>query len=239
MSHVEERDPSTLALDAYWASGRAPDARIERHLDTCARCSTYLRELDALHETARAAPIPPLLEESGEVAERRSDPRALRPRRALGVAPVVVGLAAVAALVALLSRATLPSRPAYVAAKGAPAVDLLVRRGAATRLWDGRSAVRPGDALALRVACESAKHVAVAAKAEPAWKVLAEVDCPAQGDVLPFTLVVDDAPGEEDLAVVLSPDAMSEERVRAAVADSQRADDAWVVDFALPKETDQ
>jgi hypothetical protein len=53
----QEHHYSTLALDLYWSSERAADAEIERHLETCARCSAYLEELDAT--SSAAPPWPP------------------------------------------------------------------------------------------------------------------------------------------------------------------------------------
>jgi hypothetical protein len=227
---THESDTSTFALDVYWAAGRPPDPALETHLAGCARCRGYL---DALDATDAAGPV---------LRAPVSRPRTRGPRRWL--APAAAAFAVAASVVLALHREG-PSddgrERSYVAAKGTPAVQLLVKRDHAARIWDGRSPVRPGDAVALRVACEGLKHLVVATPSSPgsgAWVRLTGSACPEPGDVLPFTLTVDDAAGEEQLAVVMSRDEMSDEALGRAIAESRRTADAWVVRFALPKETE-
>jgi hypothetical protein len=215
-SHV-----STFALDVYWASGRAPDAEVEEHLAMCARCQAYLASLEALGDVSFPAPVRP------------------RNRRAARWAlPSAVGTAlALAACVLLLVR-TRSAERSYVGAKGTPAVQVLVHREADTWIWDGRSPVHPGDALALRVACEGLEHVAVASPEGGRWERIADATCPVGEEPLPFTLVVDAVPGSESVAVVLSRTPLDDDALRAAIARERRSEDVWFEGFVLPKLTE-
>jgi hypothetical protein len=224
MSTAEE-DLSTFALDVYWASGRPPDPAIERHLAACDRCRAYLAMLDA-RQAALVTPAP------GAPAPRRS---AILTNRNRWLWPAT-GAVALAAAILLLVRGRPPSGD-YVGTKGSPAVQVLVHREGDTRVWDGRSPVKPGDALALRVACEGLVYVTVAAPLAGAWARLSDSPCPAQPDALPFTLRVDDEPGSEQFAVVLSSKALSDEALHAAIDKDSRSQDTWVTRYVLPKET--
>lgn len=215
---------STFALDVYWASGRAPDAELEEHLAGCARCRAYLAGLDALAGNRPDVPI------------RRASARASRTWAVPSAA--VAGVLAVAAGVLLLVRGHSAERE-YVGTKGTPAVQVLVHREAETWIWDGRSPVRPGDALALRVGCEGLEHVAVAAPEDGHWERVASADCPTNtAQPLPFTLVVDSEPGTESVAVVMSRALLDDSALRTAIDEARRSEDVWVEEFMLPKETE-
>lgn len=231
-----EEHLSSFELDLFFASSGS-DARIERHLADCARCSTYLAELAALQEgaplPARATP-PAARAPLPRAPLSRSAPRARR--HALGWA--AAALAVLGAVTGLLLATPEPETPA-VAIKGGPAVQLLVRRGDETRPWDGTSRVRAGDALGLRVACEGFVHVSVAAasgEAPERWSRLSEVPCPPAGGALPFTLVVDDAPGRERFAVVFSKARLGEGALGDAIERRRLDGDAWVTRFELDKQ---
>jgi hypothetical protein len=142
---------------------------------------------------------------------------------------------ALAASVVLLVRTA--SRPSngYVAMKGTPSVELLIHRDQATGVWDGRSPVHPGDSLALRVACEGLHVVAVASPGPAGWGRLSETPCPTSGVALPFTLLVDDQPGDEQLAVVLSQDRLDDAWLSTAIGRTERDGEVWVVRLVLPK----
>ncbi|HXN33813.1 MAG TPA: hypothetical protein VN894_18215 [Polyangiaceae bacterium] len=223
---------SAFTLDVFWASGRPRDSAIGEHIASCGRCRAYLATLDALRG-AGPPTGPPL---RGALPSSR--PRVMGIGASWGW--LAAGAVALAASVSFfLARGWHPAKTRYVAAKGVPGVQVLVHREGGTHVWDGRSPVRPGDSLALRVACEGLEHVAVASPGPTAWARLSNAACPRQGEPLPFTLVVDAEPGDERLAVVLSREQMDDRGLRRAIAEARRTEDVWVADFILPKETDR
>lgn len=219
---------STFELDLHFASGKPADSAVEGHLATCTRCRAYVSSLDALSDAASARADAP-----GAGLRTAGTPPALsRPRWRVPSA-LAAGLA-LAAGVFFWMRAR-PGTEDYVGAKGSPAVQVLVHRGVATWVWDGRTPILPGDALALEVACEGLDHVTVASPTGAGWTRIKEVDCPASRGALPFTLVADDAPGSESFDVVLSHGAVSDAALQSAIAENRHAADVWVDAFVLPK----
>jgi hypothetical protein len=222
---ANEEHLSMFELDLYFAT-QASDARIEEHVESCERCSGYLAELELLQE----AGVPTARGAASEAPPRRSS------RRPRALALSLAGIASLAALTALLVVPRAPQAPA-VAVKGSPAVQLLVRRGAETRAWDGSSALRAGDALGLRVVCEEFGRVAVATGAgRGRWSQLSEAECPPAGAPLPFTLLVDDEPGGERLAVVFSKSALEARALEQAIEARRLDAQVWVTRFELVKE---
>jgi anti-sigma factor RsiW len=223
---------STFELDVYWASGRRAEPELESHIAGCDRCLAYLARLQELAEDGPPLPVTAPVASLPDAAPRTTERRTRR-----WALPSAIGAGlALAAGVLLLVRGRPPEQP-YVAAKGTPAVQVLVHRSADTWIWDGRSPVRPGDALALRIACEGLDHVAVASPGAQGLGRIADAECPVGGGPLPFTLVVDDAPGDEQLEVVLSREALDDDTLREAIGESRHAADVWVAGFVLPKET--
>lgn len=218
---------STFALDVYWASGRAGDPELARHVEECAACRAYLA----------------MLAETDAGTERVSavHPRALpAPRRV--AAPTIAAVLALAAGVALFigTRPGTPNEPGYVGVKGTPSVQLLVHHGSETKIWDGRSPVHAGDAIALRAACGDLAHASVAA-VDPArgeWTRLSDAPCPKGGgeDVLPFTLVVHGQSRSERIAVVMSTERLPDDELRRAAGDAEQSARTWVARFEIPEE---
>ena len=225
-------DVSTFDLDVYWASGQHTGTDLAKHVAGCARCQGYLASLD--EALLFPAPAPALV-----TASTSATREAQRPVRGLpGWVLPLAGALALAASVLFFGRGRSvpePGGPGYVAIKGTPAVELLVQREQGIARWDERSPVHPGDRIALRVACEGLARVTVAAPQGETWGRLSETACPASGDPLPFTLVVDDEPGDEQLAVVLSQARLDEAALTAAIRRVDRAGDVWVVQLVLPK----
>lgn len=214
---------SPFEIDVYFAAGGpsnpAGHAHVASHLEACPRCQQYLAaltELDALPPRP-LAPVPPLP----------------RPRRTWGVAAAAV--AALAGGFALLAVRS-PVGP-YVAEKGAPAAQLLIRSAGRTGIWDGRAAVHPGDQLALRIACEGWQRVTVATAGPAPDRPLRafEGPCPSDAQPLPFSLRVDDQPGAEAITVILSRAALDEAALAGALAHPTRSAALWVLPFVLPK----
>jgi len=220
--HDGDGEVSTFALDVYWAQGRSGDATLDAHVAGCERCSAYLASLDGLAQSSVLPALPS------------------RPAKRGGGRTWVLPLAGALALAAGLAMYVY-SRPqprdGYVGIKGTPAVQVLLHRDRDTRIWDGHAPLHPGDALALRVACEGLKRVVVATPGESGWSPLSSTACPAGDDPLPFTLQVDSEPGDEKLAVVLSQDELDLDTLQKAIAETRRSADVWVSSFVMPKET--
>lgn len=235
MTRPEEHPVSRFELDVHWSSGRPADATIEAHVLACSGCQRYLAHLDQI----AAEPAPAW------------DPGRARSRGASRAAPwrrwvALTGSAAAVAMGALLFLRARPTDHggdpgAYVGVKGSPAVQVLVRTSAGTRVWDGRAPVHPGDALALEVACDGFARVAVAAPSSPggAWARLAEAECTRAPLLLPFTLVLDEQPGDERVAIVFSVERVDEGDLTAAVESEARTRDVWVTGLVLRKEIDE
>jgi hypothetical protein len=126
---------------------------------------------------------------------------------------------------------------AYIASKGTPAVQVLLRTGDKTAIWDGKSPLHPGDALALRVACQGFARVAVVtpSAATEGLTRLTRGPCPASGASLPFSLVVDDAPGNERIAVVFSAQELEDRDLYDAMTREPRTKDVWVIKLTFQK----
>ena len=80
--------------------------------------------------------------------------------------------------------------------------------------------------------------VAAPATDPAAWTRLSDAPCPAEGATLPFTLMVDAEPGDEQLAVVLSAGPLDDGALREAIAETVRSREVWTVKLFLPKRTD-
>jgi hypothetical protein len=220
---------SSFDLDVHFVE---PSPQIAEHVASCAQCAAYLAELEALVERK-------------PLAEPRSAPGAAPPARApapqrlhapLRLVAPVAGALALAAAFALYLRGRTGEDADYVGVKAAPAVQLLVRSGGTTRVWDGVSRLRPGDAIAIRVACEQLEYVTVAADAPAGLARLSDGPCPKSPSPLPFTLVVDDQPGRERFSVVLAKRRLDDGQLRERVRENARDRDVWVTAFDLPKE---
>jgi len=227
---TEEHTVSPWVLDAHVASGRK-DPEIEAHLVTCARCRGYVDKM----ATLAAPPAWNLPARPAAAANPRTRKIGAAPKRSWLV--VAAGVTALAAGALLWARMPPKDEHAYVGVKGTPATQLLVRRSGRVEIWDGKSDVRAGDALALRVACEGFAHVTVATPGAGGKPVrLFDGDCATGTSPLPFTLLVDDTPGDERFTVVLSASRLDETALpRATAADAGPSADVWIVPFLLHK----
>ncbi|WP_394830078.1 hypothetical protein LVJ94_26580 [Pendulispora rubella] len=212
---------STFTIDAYYANGCRGDPSLAGHLETCARCRGYLAALDA----SKLAGAPT----RAQSAPAKTGPRL---RRILSIS---AGTIALAAGVAGVVRSVNGDEKGYVASKGTPAAQALIRSEGRSRIWDGRSPVHARDAIALRAGCEGFTHVAVIAPSADGWSRLFDGACPSGSTPLPFTLVVDDAPGEERVSVVFSAARLDDGVLRDAARHRDRTKKAWIVEFVFPK----
>ncbi|HEU4406274.1 MAG TPA: hypothetical protein VFS43_13500 [Polyangiaceae bacterium] len=244
---------SSFELDVHFVE---PDPRVAAHVASCPRCRAYLEGLEALappreerSPRALAGLAPGREGPSAPAPEAPAPPRAGPPRPAHGPAPAAgararlrlvapaAGALALAAALALYWRGRPAEEADYVGAKGSPAVQLLVRAGGTTKVWDGRTPLRPGDAIAVHVACEWLEHATVAADAPSGLARLSDGPCPKGPSPLPLTLVVDAQPGRERFSVVLAKRRLGDAELRERVRANARDRDVWVTSFDLPKET--
>lgn len=213
MSPAEPNEPTTFALDVYFAAGEQGDETLAAHVASCARCSAYLAQLSAPQPLPRMA------------AER---PR----RRSASRFVVISAVISACAAVALFLRSG-----DYVGTKGVPAVQALIRGSEQARVWDGKTPLHAGDAVALRIACDRFTHVAVAVPRSGArgeWSRVFDGRCSEQAP-LPFTLVADDKPGSERIDVVFSRAALDDEALQSALSLGERSETVWVNELVLHK----
>jgi len=226
---------STFALDVFWTSGRNGPPDLARHIDECDPCRAYLAMLDEVEASD--------LDEGATVIR----PRARGVRHVRILAQTTAGLALAAGVALFVRNALEAPGTVYVGVKGTPSVQLLVHRGGETAIWDGRSPVHAGDAIAVRAACGDLANVSVATEdaARGEWTRLSDATCPKGddpwkgppgGDVLPFTLVVDGESSVERIAVVMSGTRLSDDELTRVAHDSERSARAWVVRFVIPEE---
>ena len=204
---------STFALDIYWAA-KPHDPELEAHVASCEQCGAYLDQLRTFDARPIALPAP---------ARARWWPWAIAATCAAAIAVAVV-----------LLRPASSRDDTYVASKGTPAAQILVRRDGVTSQLDRAGKIRAGDVLALRIACEAMTRVTVLARERDSWKRVSDGEC--QDGVLPFTLIVDEQPGDEQLAVVFGIAALDDTAATSA-ADHQTQDrDVWALRLVLAKE---
>jgi hypothetical protein len=227
MTAGNEHPLSTFALDVYQASGKPPDPRIEEHLRECSKCRAYLEHLTALGSIKRPSWAPP---------ERAY-------RRVLGglsrkqwIAPLASAAILVIGVLVWNKRESHVART-YVGVKGTPAVQAIVRSEGQTRIWDGRSPVHPGDAIALRVDCQGFSRVVVTTASTLSTTVrLFDDVCPADSTPLPFTLIPDDQLGDERIAITFSDQPLDDHSLTTAIGGVARSRDVWVEPLTFPKQ---
>jgi hypothetical protein len=213
--------PSTFELDLWFAEDEQ-ELRLREHVRTCEACGRYI---EALRTLAGAAPA---MQHAGR------SPRSPRGAVLRRIVPFAGGLAAAAAVVLAVRARSGGESHDYVGVKGGASVQLLVKSSGAARVWDGRSSVRPGDALALRVTCAAGDRVTVAARGASGWGRLREEPCVPGADVLPFTLVVDAEGDAEHVAVVITREHVDDPTL-ASVIEAPNTP-AFVQRFSLRKE---
>jgi hypothetical protein len=209
--------PSFLELDRGALGAMSEEQR--RHLDACPTCSAYVARLQ------QPLPIPAWVREE-----------AARSRPAAGMRSWLGALAALAAAASVLAVA-FPAREPRVQVKGQASVALYLKRGEQISLWDGRSPVRPGDLLRLKVVPEEQEHVLVAAAAASGeLKVLYQgAVAPRCEALLPESWRVDETAEPETLVIALSAKRLDVEALRRALASSARTPDLWTTVLTLHK----
>ncbi len=94
--------------------------------------------------------------------------------------------------------------PDSVREKGEPAIAVYLKRDDRVWLWDGRTSVRAGDKLRLKILAAGYDHVAVAAPAAQRLRILYSGRLDSTETLLPKSWEIDAQPGAETLYVFLS-----------------------------------
>lgn len=187
------RHPSFHALDRVALGG--VDEETTHHVATCAACRDHVAGV-------RVAPsLPPWL---ATVRREAPAPR-LRslPKAGLLAAPL---LAACLALVLWIRQpGEQPVEVHGVREKGTPVVTTFVKRGDEVRPWDGRSPIRPGDLLRLRVQGADGAYLSVAALPSDGGKPAVLFEGKLADSLLPMSFRVDGLGREETIDLVIAP----------------------------------
>ncbi|AKU91399.1 hypothetical protein [Vulgatibacter incomptus] len=214
--------PSFLVLDRLALGEDLPEVR--RHVGACTSCSAHLARVDP----GELPHLPDLRDRLRRQNMVTVLPATRRPRLWAGIAGP-----ALAAGVALgwfgharVAEPPADETPGWIAAKGAPSVAIYVKRGERVRLWDGATALQPGDRLRVRITPESYTHALLAMwdPASGSWTPLFEGEVPGSGPFfVPGTWELDPAPGAERLAIALDRGPVGLDRA------------AWRTELAIPK----
>jgi hypothetical protein len=192
--HVPAAHPSYLALDRAALGSAAHE--LTEHLAACETCRRYVEALGQAPPLSELSPI-----RAGIAQKSRNTRRA----RWLGAGSA---LAAAACLLLFVTRKP-PSvdQPApYVGAKGLSSVWIYVKRGSATKLWDGKQPLTGGDRLRIKVDPAGYRRVDVYSVKDPEAPELLYSGSitPSQSVTLPDAWEIDSEPGAERLFVVFS-----------------------------------
>ena len=223
---MTDRHLSMFALDRRILGATLTEPE-QAHLDDCDRCQRYIEEAQL------GGPVP------GWV--RAIEPGRPRPGRRWLWAGGTAGLVAAAA--ALLLVVPSPDKAASdgdtTTIKGSAAVAVHIKRDERVFLWDGQSALQPGDALRLEVVPDDHAQVTVFARQPDAtYTVLyaGPLGPSAETTVLPKAWAVDDSPGPEEMVVVLS-DGPLPAAVIASGPDSLPRDQLWLRRLTFRKDS--
>lgn len=221
---------SDFAFDQLAAGELAGErgAHAQTHMQGCARCQARQRELDVAVDPAQ---LPAL-----QLVPRRPSARLVRPMFA------VPALLAAAAVVFLVVR---QEEGDGTRSKGAPSLDVVVRRGEATRTLTTNDALHPGDSIRFTATLHEQRSIVVLSLSAASTLLLIPaadehvplLDAPA---ALPGTFVVDDVGVEERFAAVFcagnAPPSV-EEIVRAVSSGASLSARACTIDIVRFEKT--
>jgi len=204
--------PSSLDLDfVALGSGRA---EVVAHVDSCERCQTHVAQSTPTLEVAPAwAQVAP------------------RPRFGLSWGLGLAFATAMALLVVFVR--PMPNEPS-TRAKGQPSFAVWVVRPEATTLWDGRSPLRSGDRLQLRLASAGFTQLVVGVEQGGHWEQLFEGPVNAEGETqLPQSWLVDDHDAVMRLGVLLCDGPCGEVPLLQVAREKPRAAARWWSEFSF------
>ncbi|MGC4120954.1 MAG: hypothetical protein QM765_41540 [Myxococcales bacterium] len=212
--------PSFLELDRA-ALGSIGEP-LRQHLESCQACRSHVERVQ------QPLPVPAWIREEATRPKRRWLP-------SLAGSLAALATAAVAFFVLWSGPVSKPE----VQIKGQAAVALFVKRGEQVRLWDGRSPVRPGDLLRLKVVPEGLGQVLVAVPTPDGGlsALYQGVIATREETLLPESWRVDDSAGPEVLAIALSAERIDVGTLKQALEQTAPRADLWTTVLSLQKET--
>ena len=195
-----------------------------RHVESCERCASHLARL------RQPAPIPEWVHALPPPRRRFSLPRWLVP---MGAVALAAGLLLIVLPVG--EPAITDEAPAW-AAKGAPEVQIIVKRGETTSRWSEGDRVRPGDQLRIELHPSGLAHYVVVSPGAGGFTTLARGELREVSGLVPGAWEVDARGREERLVVVLSRAPLSAAQLDEAVATLPRTAEVWTLERKLPKQ---
>ena len=240
--------PSYPELDCYHLGGEASGSpSLREHLSGCLRCGEYLASLGI----AKSATPPDWLAQLGAAPPRIRGHRPELAARSMGrrwmrrAAGMLLAASAAAVLLVLALPRSIPppqKETPILLPKGEPAVTVFLKRAERVWQWDGRSVLRPGDRLRLKISATGYGYVAIGAPAAEPHRVRllyeGRLVSSAPDTLLPSSWEVDSQPGPEVLHVFLSRGPLPQEQLRppgsAELVGGSGA--VWKKTLLLPKE---
>lgn len=210
--------PSFLELDRL-ALGHGPEAEAHPHVRGCAECQAHLARL------AQPVSMPDWARTLGAPT-----PRSLFSAWRL---PSFAAAAVMVLLAVILVPRVREDRPAW-SAKGLPGVVVHFKRGETVSVLGPTERLRPGDAIRLELNAEGFAHYTVLSGSDSGWNVLARGTLEQGRRVLPQTWRVDGVEPEQ-LRVVFSRPALSEEKVIAAAEATAQGEEVYTLPLVLEK----
>jgi|GEM_PF-1553906 len=190
--------PSYLALDR--AALGSPSSEVTEHLADCEDCQQYVAGLRDAPQPALVAPLRARIEQAFHDRQKK------RRLRWIGATSTLLAAAGVLLVIGRAKPPVVDQPSSYVGAKGLSSVWIYVKRGSATRLWDGKQAVAGGDRLRIKVDPAGYRRVEVysVTNGNAPELLYAGSVAPTHSVTLPDAWEIDSEPGEERLMVVFS-----------------------------------
>ena len=190
--------PSYLALDR--AALGSPSSEVTEHLADCENCQQYVAGLRDAPQPALVAPLRARVEQALHYRQKT------RRLRWVGGTSTLLAAAGLLLVIGRSMPPVLDQSSSYVGAKGLSSVWIYVKRGAATKLWDGKQALVGGDRLRIKVDPAGYRRVevySVTNRNAPELLYAGSV-APTHSVTLPDAWEIDSEPGAERLMVVFS-----------------------------------
>jgi hypothetical protein len=178
----------------------ASSSDVTEHLASCKECRRYLEGL------REAPPISTLLPIRAGIAQALRDRQKTLRLRWAGATSAILAAACLLLIVGRIKPSMVDQLPAYVGAKGLSSVWIYVKRGSATKLWDGKQAIAAGDRVRIKVDPAGYGRVDVYSlkNADAPELLYSGSVAPTESVILPDAWEIDSEPGAERLMVVFS-----------------------------------